>query len=154
MIKRRCLLIALLTLVAYGIFAAERTKCQEVKLQVQRLPDLNVPRGGHQAFFVNDEMVVVGGHTSGFVPTATAEYYRDGQWHLMETVYKHDQGFALPLKNGKVLIAGGHELDLGSAISSRWSYTTLFPTTSKAMAVWTRNGAGPSAWSWTAARSS
>ena len=113
MIKRRCLLIALLTLVAYGVFAAERTKCQEVKLQVQRLPDLNVPRGGHQAFFVNDEMVVVGGHTSGFVPTATAEYYRDGQWHLMETVYKHDQGFALPLKNGKVLIAGGHELDLG-----------------------------------------
>ena len=82
-------------------------------LRVERLPDLNVPRAGHQTFYVNNEMVAVGGHTSGFVPTPTAEYFRDGQWHLMETVYKHDQGFAIPLKSGKVMIAGGHELDLG-----------------------------------------
>ena len=72
-------------------------------LRVERLPDLNVPRAGHQTFYVNNEMVAVGGHTSGFVPTPTAEYFRDGQWHLMNTVYKHDQGFALPLKSGKVM---------------------------------------------------
>ena len=93
--------------------AVQDGKCPVAKLAVERLPDLNIPRGGHQTFYVNNEMVVVGGHTSGFVPTPTAEYFRDGQWHLMQTVYKHDQGFAIPLKSGKVMIAGGHELDLG-----------------------------------------
>ncbi len=87
--------------------------CPQVKVEVKRLPDLNTPRAGHYTFCVNGEVVVVGGHTSGFVPTATAEYYSNGRWHLMQTVYEHDQGFYLPLKSGKVMIAGGHEQHLG-----------------------------------------
>lgn len=51
-----------------------------VKMEVQRLPDLNIPRAGHAVFVVNGELTVVGGHTSGFVPTATAEYYSGGEW--------------------------------------------------------------------------
>lgn len=89
------------------------TICPMVEMEVERLPDMNVPRAGHSMFYVNGEMVVVGGHTTGFVPTATAEYYNDGAWHLLQTVYAHDNGLGLVLKSGKVLIAGGHERHLG-----------------------------------------
>ena len=84
-----------------------------VKIEVERLPDLNTPRSGHFTFCINGEYVVMGGHTSGFVPTATAEYYLDGTWHQIPMVYKHDQGFAVQLSSGKVMIGGGHEQDLG-----------------------------------------
>lgn len=87
--------------------------CPKVKLQVERLPDLNIPRADHSVLVVGGEPIVVGGHTSGFVPTATAEYYSDGEWHLLETVYPHDHGFCLPLRSGQVLIGGGHEQPLG-----------------------------------------
>ena len=87
--------------------------CPEIKLQVERLADLNIPRGDHSFFVVNGEPTVVGGHTSGFVPTATAEYFHDGEWHLMQMVYAHDHGFSTPLRSGKVLIGGGHEQPLG-----------------------------------------
>lgn len=68
--------------------------CPIVKLEAVRLPNLNVARSGHSTFCANGEVVVVGGHTTGFVPTATAEYLKDGEWHLMKTVYAHDQGFS------------------------------------------------------------
>ena len=64
-------------------------------------------------FCVNGEPTVVGGHTSGFVPTATAEYYRNGKWHQISTVYTHDNGFCIPLRSGQVLIGGGHAEPLG-----------------------------------------
>ena len=79
-----------------------------VRLQVERLPDLNVPRAGHQLFYVNGELTVAGGHTDGFVPTPTAEYYKDGKWHLLQTTYTHDFGLSVVLKSGRVLLAGGY----------------------------------------------
>ena len=60
------------------------------EMAVERLPDLNVPRSAHVAACVGGELTVIGGHTTGFVPTATAEYYRDGAWHLAETIFPHD----------------------------------------------------------------
>lgn len=84
------------------------------KLKVERLPDMNLPRAGHTVFYAGNELTVVGGHTSGFVMTPTAEYYSDGVWHLIPTVYPHDNGMAVMLDDGKrVLIAGGHEKNLG-----------------------------------------
>ena len=62
---------------------------------------------------IDGEVTAVGGHTSGFVPTATAEYFSGGEWHQLNTVYPHDQAFCLPMKSGRVLIAGGHEQSLG-----------------------------------------
>ena len=56
---------------------------------------------------------MVGGHTSGFVPTKTAEYLKDGEWHVMQMAYNHDDGLCVPLRNGKVLLAGGYEKNLG-----------------------------------------
>ena len=93
--------------------ATAQQSCPMVKMQVERLPDLNIPRQGHSVFCVNGEVVAAGGHTTNFVPTQTAEYYRDGKWHLMQMAYPHDQGLAAFTGQGKVLLAGGHEKELG-----------------------------------------
>ena len=91
----------------------EQAGCPIVRVEAERLPDLNIPRSGHSAFIANGEVTVVGGHTSGFVLTPTAEYYKDGQWHQLQTVYAHDGGFSVSLKSGKVLLAGGFKDNLG-----------------------------------------
>ncbi len=102
-----CLLLQFFTL------RAGADECPVVKIKAERLPDLNVPRVGHSVFVVGGEPTVVSGHTTSFVPTATAEYYSDGAWHLVETAYPHDQGFCVPLSSGQVLIGGGHAEPLG-----------------------------------------
>lgn len=89
------------------------TSCPVIKIETKRLPDLHVPRAGHCMLEVNGEMMVVGGHTTGFIPTATAEYFSEGEWHLLQTVYAHDDGLCVKLKSGKVLLGGGHEKHLG-----------------------------------------
>ena len=87
--------------------------CPTTKMEVERLPDLNVPRIGHSVFCVNGEVVAAGGHTNGFVPTNTAEYFSGGEWHLMTMTYPHDQSIAVTTSSGEVLLAGGHEKELG-----------------------------------------
>lgn len=80
----------------------------------ERLPDMNVPRSGHNVFYANGELTVAGGHTSGYVMTPTAEYFSNGSWHLLPTVYSHDNGMAAVMDNGRhVLLAGGHDKNLG-----------------------------------------
>lgn len=105
--KYGLLLLLLLPLVAT---AAE---CPQVPLHVERLADLNIPRIGHQVFCTGGEVVVAGGHTAGFVPTPTAEYYRDGAWHLIDMIYSHDQGGMMQTADGEILLFGGHEKELG-----------------------------------------
>ncbi len=84
------------------------------KLEAERLPDMNLPRSGHNVFYANGELTVVGGHTSGFVMTPTAEYFSNGEWHIVSTVYPHDNGMAVVLDEGRrVLLAGGHDKNLG-----------------------------------------
>ena len=63
---------------------AQQQTCPVVKIEVEQLPDLNTPRAGHALFYANGELTVAGGHTNGFVPTQTAEYYKDGKWHTMQ----------------------------------------------------------------------
>jgi AraC-like DNA-binding protein len=77
------------------------------QMTVERLPDLNVPRSAHVLAYVGGELTVIGGHTTGFVPTATAEYYRDGAWHLVEMLFPHDYGFGVVLPTEEVLVGGG-----------------------------------------------
>ncbi len=88
-------------------------QCPLVKIQPERLPDMHIARSGHASFFANGELVVVGGHTEGFVPTATAEYLSGGKWHEMQSTYPHDDGLYAQMKSGNVLIAGGHSEPLG-----------------------------------------
>lgn len=111
----RCLFSALLLPLALTVTASEPVKngCPKVKLQIEQLPDLNISRAGHATFIVNGEMVVAGGHTDGFVPTPTAEYYKNGKWHTMQMTYTHDFALSVVLKSGKVLLAGGCEQPTG-----------------------------------------
>ena len=114
-------IITLISLFAQLNLLAQKTStdslpqaaCPVVKIQPEQLPSLNTPRSGHHTLYVNGEITVFGGHTSGFVPTPTAEYFKDGAWHQMDMVYTHDAGSALILKSGKVLLSGGFERGLG-----------------------------------------
>ena len=74
---------------------------------------MNTPREGHAVFCANGELTVAGGHTKGFVPTATAEYLSDGEWHQLPMTYTHDHGTTLVLRSGQVFLAGGSKEDMG-----------------------------------------
>ena len=90
------------------------TSFVQKKIEAVRLPDMNLPRASHSVFYANGELTVVGGHTLGFVMTRTAEYFSEDAWHLMNTVYMHDNGIAVVMDEGQqVVIAGGHEKDFG-----------------------------------------
>lgn len=79
-----------------------------VKMDVERLPDLNIPRSAHvMALGPGGELVVFGGHTTGFVPTQTAEYFADGAWHVLDMLYPHDWGFILQLRSGRIALGSG-----------------------------------------------
>ena len=96
------------------------------KLDVVRLPDMNLPRAGHTVFYADGELTVVGGHTSGFVMTPTAEYFSGDTWHLIPTIYHHDDGMAVVLDSGRrVLLAGGHDKNLG--IGQSWEVEMYDP---------------------------
>ena len=85
-----------------------------VRIVPERLPDLNIPRGSnHVVCCQNGEITIFGGHTTGFVPTPTAEYLSGGEWHLIPMTYPHDMGLCVPLSSGKVLLGGGAEQPLG-----------------------------------------
>lgn len=106
-------LLALLPLLTIVAQPDEKTLCPEIKVEAERLPDMIIPRAGHELFYVNGEPVVAGGHTNGFVPTPTAEYYEDGTWHQIPMIYNHDFGMSVVLKSGKVLLSGGCEQNIG-----------------------------------------
>ena len=84
-----------------------------VPMETKRLPDMNEARSGHALVWADGHILAIGGHTTGFVPTATAEYYEGGRWHTIPTLYPHDTPFALVLKDGDVLVGGGYEKNLG-----------------------------------------
>ena len=111
-LKRICLLIAALTSPILA-FPSDKDQVQVVRIVPNRLPDLVVPRSGHNVFYAGGELTVVGGHTTSFVTTQTAEYLADGAWHPMSTAYCHDNGFSVVLPSGEVIIGGGHEDPLG-----------------------------------------
>lgn len=89
------------------ISAPDGTQWRE--MGVERLPDMNEPRGNHRTAVLGEEIVVLGGHTDGFKPLETAEYYADGAWHTMPMVYPHATGFAAQLQDGRILLGGGSE---------------------------------------------
>jgi len=113
--KARLLLLYIIMCMAGGgeLLADVQQECPLVPLQLERLPDLNMPRSGHAIFYAGGELTLTGGHTTNFVPTPTAEYFADGEWHLIPMAYSHDDGFAVTLRSGEVIIGGGHVEPLG-----------------------------------------
>lgn len=85
----------------------------QVKIDVEHLPDLNTPRAGHHTLYIDGELMVFGGHTSGFVPTPTAERLTPEGWQQMDMTYCHDFATAIRLSSGDVLLAGGMDEPLG-----------------------------------------
>jgi len=98
---------------------------QFVPMESKRLPDMNEPRCGHALVWAGDHILAVGGHTTGFVPMSTAEYYQKGRWHTLSTMYPHDTPFALVLGDGDVLIGGGYESSFG--IGQVWGVERYHP---------------------------
>ena len=98
-----------------------------VPMETKCLPDLNEARSGHALVWAGDHILAIGGHTTGFVPTSTAEYYEDGRWRSIPTLYPHDTPFALVLKNGNVLVGGGYESSFG--VGQTWGVERYHPKT-------------------------
>lgn len=105
------ILSLLMLLLPVGVMAENTVPM--IHIEAERLPDLHIPRNGHSAVCKNGEVTVFGGHTTNFVLTPTAEYYKDGEWHLMEMAYPHDNGLCVVLQSGKVLLAGGSAEPMG-----------------------------------------
>lgn len=83
-----------------------------VAMECERLPDLNIPRSGHGLVWTGKELMAIGGHTTGFVPTQTAEIY-NGSWRTVPMCYTHDDGFVLPTTDGEIVVGGGHAENFG-----------------------------------------
>ena len=79
MVKKRTFLLLWLLVAGLAVGVADDNGCPTVRIVPERLPDMTMPRSGHSIFYVNGELTVVGGHTTNFVPTPTAEYYADGE---------------------------------------------------------------------------
>ena len=125
MMKRHLIINIIILLTSVSLHAGQSSESgglTQKKLEIEHLPDLNIPRYGHCTFFTNGELTVIGGHTTGFVPTATAEYFSGGTWHTVQTVYAHDFGIVVPIKSGKVLALGGanEPLGIGQTFTAEW----------------------------------
>ena len=88
-------------------------------LEYEKAADMNTGRADHQTFASGDALVVVGGHTSNFVPTASAELWQDGKWTSVSISNEHDAGFSVTLADGRVLVGGGYSERGGTGGSTK-----------------------------------
>lgn len=98
-----------------------------VPVKAERLPDMNEPRQNHVMVSLNGEFTAIGGHTTGFVTSQTAEYFKKGKWHLVPSLYVHDDPIFAQFPDGRVLVAGGYEKDFG--IGQTWGAEVFDPAT-------------------------
>lgn len=96
-----------------------------VHMDTERLPDMTVPRQYHLLLNLNGELTVIGGHTTGFVLTQTAEYYKNGKWNQLPLLYNHDDPFCAVMRDGRVMVGGGYEKDFG--IGQTWGVEAYDP---------------------------
>lgn len=84
MTLKKCLLLIAAFAAGHQVCASEPVDtCPLVRIVPERLPDLTLPRSGHCIFYAGNELTLVGGHTTHFMPTPTAEYLSDSQWHQL-----------------------------------------------------------------------
>lgn len=76
-------------------------------LRYEQAADMAVARMAHQAFPSGDGLVVVGGRTTGFQLTKTAELWQNGTWTTIPIASAHDGAFAVRLSNGSYMVGGG-----------------------------------------------
>lgn len=80
-----------------------------VRMESERLADMLTPRADFVLYpMANGEILAAGGHTTGFSPTSSAEYYKDGAWVALDGMTaRHDMPFSVALPDGRLLIGGG-----------------------------------------------
>lgn len=132
MIRRSLIpvLFAVLLAACTGTPKTERLEAngfQWVRMDCERLPDMNVPRHCHLLLNLNGEFTAIGGHTTGFVITRSGEYFKDGKWHALTPFYTHDAPLCALLPDGRVLLGGGYEKDFG--VGQTWGTEIYDPAT-------------------------
>ena len=85
----------------------------------ERIADMNTARMGHQIFPSGDGFVVVGGHTTDFQLTKTAEIYQNGKWTNISINNPHDGAFSVILNDGRVMVGGGFSSATGVGQSKK-----------------------------------
>lgn len=85
----------------------------------ERIADMNTARMGHQIFQSGDGFVVVGGHTTNFQLTKTAEIYQNGKWTNISINNPHDGAFSVVLGDGRVMVGGGFSSAEGNGQSKK-----------------------------------
>lgn len=93
--------------------ASEEGKGVVSTLRYEQLPDMKTPRLSHQSFPSGNGIVVVGGRTTGFALTTTAEIYRNGKWQSIDIASPHDGAFSVELNDGRVMVGGGFSSNNG-----------------------------------------
>ena len=97
-------------------------------LQYETLPDMQVARRGHVCFATADgDIVAVGGHTTGFKLTTTAERLHNGAWESISISNPHDGAGYVTLPDGRVIICGG--FSSGSGVGQSKPCDVYDPTT-------------------------
>lgn len=96
-------------------------------MESESLPPMLHPRACFVLQEVNGDLLAIGGHTTGFLTTATAEIFHKGRWTEIPTLYPHDGAFSVPLKGGFVLVGGGYESSFG--IGQTWGVEKFDPGT-------------------------
>ena len=76
-------------------------------LKYEKIADMKTARMGHQVFPSGNGFVVVGGHTTDFQLTKTAEIYQNGKWTDIAINNPHDGAFSVILDDGRVMVGGG-----------------------------------------------
>ena len=112
---KKPLILIVAAILAVSASAEDRTF---QKISFERLPDLQTPRGVGQPVLLGDEVTVFGGHTTGYKPAETAEYFRAGAWHSIPMTWPHDGGAVSVLPDGRVFLAGGNAEPFG--IGQSW----------------------------------
>ncbi len=88
-------------------------------LKYERVADMKVPRIGHQIIPTFSGVLVVGGHTTNYALTPTAEVFLADRWFDRSIDSPHDEGFSIVLSDGRVMVGGGYSNDRGVGQSNR-----------------------------------
>ena len=87
--------------------AASSRQGVKATLKYEQIADMATPRMGHQLIPSGEGFVAVGGRTTGFELTKTAELYLNGSWKSVYISNTHDGAFSVRLPDGRYMVGGG-----------------------------------------------
>ena len=82
-------------------------------LKYEQVASMLTPRLAHQLIPSGSGFVAVGGRTTGFKLTTTAELFEDGAWRSLSINNPHDGAFSVELGDGRYMVGGGFSSGYG-----------------------------------------